>query len=204
MLKFNRMKRIFIAVNLPEGIKTELGNLQKEIAGLFPEDYSEEKSRGVIKWVLPKNLHITLLFIGYVREERLSDVCRIVEGIAKEQKPFSLRINKVCYGPPRVMPPRLIWVDLEKNRDTAEISERLADKMLEAGILREKETRPFSPHITLGRINGWQWKQIEPEERPEIDREISLQFEVKSIEVMESILKRTGAEYVILKSMKIQ
>jgi len=45
---------------------------------------------------------------------------------------------------------------------------------------------------------------IEPEELPQIDEEISLSFTVNSIEVMESELKRSGAQYNICQSTPLQ
>jgi 2'-5' RNA ligase len=45
---------------------------------------------------------------------------------------------------------------------------------------------------------------MEPEEKPKIDEDISLNFQVKSIEVMESQLKRGGAEYTILESFELK
>ena len=193
------MHRIFIAINLPEKIKTELENLEKEIANLFPP----EVSRGMIRWVKKENLHLTLLFIGAVKDEEIPQISQIVKKITQTQKPFSLRFEKLCYGPPKKMPPRLIWLDLEKKPELLTLAEKLKKGVGDSGILKKIEKREFSPHITLGRIRTWQWRKIEPEERPEIEREISLDFEVKSIEVMESILKRTGAEYRVLESVKL-
>ena len=66
------------------------------------------------------------------------------------------------------------------------------------------EARAFSPHITLGRIKTWEWKNIEPEERPEVKEDIDLNFQVDSIEVMESQLKKSGAEYAILESFQLK
>ena len=60
------------------------------------------------------------------------------------------------------------------------------------------------PHITLGRIKAWEWQRIEPEERPDVSREIDLGFEINSIEVMESQLKRAGPDYTILHSCPLQ
>ena len=60
--------------------------------------------------------------------------------------------------------------------------------------------RGYAPHMTLGRLKQWEFRKIEPEERPEINEEINLSFEVNSIEVMESELKRGGPEYTILES----
>ena len=193
------MHRIFIAINLPENIKEKLADLEKEIANSFPQ----EVSRGMIRWVKKENLHLTLLFIGSVREEEIPQICQIIKIIAQTQKSFSMRFEKVGYGPPGKMPPRLIWLDLEKKPELLTLAEKLKKEMAKAGILRKIENRAFSPHITLGRIRTWQWRRIEPEERPVIEKEISLDFEVKSIEVMESILKRTGSEYIILESAKL-
>ena len=58
----------------------------------------------------------------------------------------------------------------------------------------------IAPHITLGRIKTWEFRRLELEERPQIAEDIDLTFEVASIEVMESDLKREGPEYVILES----
>ena len=62
------------------------------------------------------------------------------------------------------------------------------------------ESKGFSPHITLARIGQWEWKRIEPEERPEINEDINFVFEVDSIEIMESELKRGGAIYSVFES----
>jgi len=204
------MHRIFIAINLPEEIKTKLEKLEKEIESLFPPELNrcpegEQVPYGVkmFRWVKKENLHLTLLFIGSVRDEEIPKISQIVKDIAQTQKPFSLRIEKVCYGPPKKIPPRLIWVVLEKKAELLTLAEKLKKEMAQAGILRKIEKREFSPHITLARIKAFQWRRIEPEERPEIEREISLDFEVNSIEIMESKLKKAGAEYTTLESVKL-
>ncbi len=191
------MKRVFIAVNLPGEIKGELGNLAREIKDSFPEEVGDSAA----KWVKRDNLHITLLFIGDVKEEKIPQVCQIVKQTVQGWQPFGVKFKKVCYGPPRSMPPRLIWVELEKNKDLECLSETLKKKMTESNILLRSDNRPFSGHITLARIKAWVWKRIEPEERPQVERDIELNFKVNSIEVMESTLHRTGAEYKILSSI---
>ena len=191
------MKRIFIAINLPKEIKLELEKLEKEINDLFPSELNRE----MIRWLKKDNLHITLLFIGWVKEEEIIQTCQIAKKVAQNKKNFSLRFKKVCYGPPKKIPPRLIWIELEKKPELLELAEELKKETAKAGILRKIEKREFSPHITLARIKTWQWRKIEPEERPEIEREISLDFEVNSIEIMESKLKKSGAEYNIIESI---
>ena len=56
----------------------------------------------------------------------------------------------------------------------------------------------LTPHVNLGRIKMWEFRQIEPDERPDVSREIGLGFEITSLEVMESQLKKSGSDYTIL------
>ena len=72
-----------------------------------------------------------------------------------------------------------------------------------AEALRYKEERSFSIHITLARLNAWEFQKIEPEERPMINEVVSLNIPVSSFEVMESTLKRTGAQYSIIESIPL-
>jgi len=180
--------RIFIAINFPEEIKKELSS--------FQEKWPELPCR----WVKKENLHITLAFLGYLTDEELPEVIKITKEITQRHEPFSINLNKICYGPPK-KPPRMIWVEGEKSKDLANLQIDLEKSLISSGKIKfEPEERSFTSHITLGRIKQWEFKQIEPEERPEVNEDINLSFEVNSIEVMESELKRGGAEYMVLES----
>jgi 2'-5' RNA ligase len=186
-------RRIFIAINLPEKIKEELVS--------FQEKYSDLPAR----WVKKENLHITLAFLGYVRDEDIPKIVEIAKKVASQHKPFSVRIVKIAYGPPKVSPPRMVWAIGEKNENLWKLQESLKNSLMEMKIpqLEEEEGRGFIPHITLARIRKWEFKQMEPEERPEINEDVDFSFEVKSIEIMESHLKRGGAEYTVLESLPL-
>lgn len=161
--------RIFIAINLPEDIKERL------------IDYQSKWPELPIRWTKKNNLHITLEFLGYLSDDELLKVCQDTRELASKHQPFTVTLNKIYYGPPKKMPPRMVWVT--------------GEKMQALGLL---------PHITLGRIRTWEFRQIEPEERPQVDEEINLSFEVKSIEVMESVLKREGPSYIIVESCQLK
>lgn len=180
-------KRIFIAINLPESVKKELLS--------FQDKWPELPAR----WTGENNLHITLAFLGYVSDNELLKVCDITKRVAERHKAFDIRLSKVLYGPPKKLPPRMIWAEAEKSSELATLKEDLEREL--AGEIRfSPENRAFSPHITLARIRAWEWRKIEPEERPEINEDIDIAFEVNSVEVMESVLKRGGAEYSVLES----
>ena len=185
------LHRIFIAINLPENIRKELVNFQAK----WPEL--------PIRWVKPENLHITLIFLGRLNDEEVLTLCNITRNVAKNHNVFLIKLNKICYGPPKKLPPRMIWVEGEKSKELLELKNDLENN-LTGKISFSPENRSFSPHITLGRIRRWEWRQIEPEDRPKVEEDISLSFEVNSIEVMESELKRGGAEYTVLESCHLK
>ncbi len=187
--------RIFIAINLPEDIKKQLF--------LYSEKWSELPA----KWTAKDNLHITLEFLGNLTDIEIGDVCKIADEVAKRHKSFSINLNKICYGgvrpvsDPRLTPhiPRMIWAMGEKSDELADLKIDLQECLVEK-ISFKPEPRSFTSHITLARILEWEFRKIEPEERPEINEEINFVVPVESIEVMESELKRGGPVYTILES----
>ncbi len=187
-------QRIFIAINLPKEIKKKLVNYQAK----WPEL--------PIKWIKKDNLHITLVFLGNISDKEIPEILNITQEIAQKHNPFSISLNEICYAPPKKMPPRMIWAKGEKLEELTKLYRDLESALFTSpfeGMLKP-DNRPYSLHITLGRIHQWEFKQIEPEERPEVSENISLSFPVNSIEIMESRLKRTGAEYAILNSYRLK
>jgi len=186
--------RIFIAINLPEDIKKRLSDYQKN----WPEL--------PCRWTKKENLHITMIFLGYLNDEELLEVIKLVKEVVSQNQSFSINLNKILYGPPN-KPPRMVWVEGKKSQELANLQKDLENALASSEASTKEnsgEIRPYSPHITLGRIKTWEFRQIELEERPEISEEISLIFPVESIEIMESQLKRTGPEYTILESCPLK
>ena len=96
--------RIFIAINLPKGIKDKLLEYQSK----WPEIPS--------RWTKPENLHFTLIFLGYLNDEELVNVCQITKEVASKYKPFSIKLEKIIYGP-SAGKPRMIWLEGEKSSE---------------------------------------------------------------------------------------
>jgi 2'-5' RNA ligase len=185
------MHRIFIAINLPENIKKELISFQEK----WPEL--------PVRWTKKENLHITLVFIGSVNDEEVLEICKIVREVAKKQKSFALNFKRICYGPPGKTPPRMVWIEGEKSMELGKLQQDLENYISNINV-GKSEKREYAPHLTLGRIKEWEFKKIEPEERPEVETDINLNFDVNSIEIMESELKRIGPEYCVLESVPLK
>jgi len=134
--------RAFIAIELPKDIRDSLCLLQEA----FKQTGSD------VKWVEPQNIHLTLKFLGERDEKRIKQIEEVVEEVAKENRAFTMRINSIGAFP-RLEAPRVIWVGLGKGEmETVKIAQELDEKIATLGI--PKEERPFSSHITIGRVRS--------------------------------------------------
>jgi len=183
--------RIFIAVNLPAPIKKKLLEFQRQWADL------------PVRWTKEPSLHITLVFIGYVDNEEMLEICQLARQAVKENQLFEIKLKRICLGPPG-RPARLIWIEGEENLALTQLKNNLEEALLNSttSSYNHQETRHFRVHITLARIRQEEWRCLP--NKPKIDQEVSLSFPVESIEVMESRLLKDGAEYIILESIPLE
>jgi len=181
-------RRLFIAVNLPDDIKKKLLDYQTKWPDLDPKQ---------IRWVTKDNLHITLIFIGYVNDDEMYEICNVAKQVAKRHEPFFINLEKIIVGPPRDTP-RMFWVEGQKSQELANLQKDL-ENGLAGGNLMQKEARAFKPHITLARFR-FAIAKILPEN---IEESFKAQIPVDTIEVMQSELHRTGAQYTILESVEL-
>ena len=180
--------RTFIAINFPNDAKEELGRVRDEFPDL------------PCRWTRKENLHLTLLFLGYLNDEEVVETCKTVREVGERHSLFAFELNKISYGPPNKKVPRMVWASGQPTKELTKLNQDLENSLFEKISEDSKEGRSFAPHATLARIKQWQLREMESEEIPEIDKEISLRIPVESIEVMESELKREGPEYTILES----
>ncbi|OGZ66086.1 MAG: 2'-5' RNA ligase [Candidatus Staskawiczbacteria bacterium RIFCSPHIGHO2_01_FULL_41_41] len=197
----NKRHRVFIAINLPGDVKKYLASFEQKFSGL------------PAKWTPQENLHVTLVFLGDLTNEELGEVCVIAKEVAAGHAGFEMNFSNVGYGPAeraltplsgvgRSIVPRFIWATGEKNKELSVLKNNLQEAFLEK-INFKPEFKTFSPHVTLARISTFLWRQIEPEERPEVGEDINLNFLVESIEVMESEGGKNGPQYTIIESCNL-
>jgi len=188
-------KRIFISIGLPENIKNKLVAYQEEIARSFSDAYDFCP----VKWSKKHNLHITLLFIGYVELEELVPIIDRIEKVAADHGSFVIDLKSISYGP-KEKDPKMIWATGDNSKQLGSLQTDLEKEMLDI----KKPDTSFIPHITLGKIIQWQYNRIEPEERTDVFKDISLSFAVNSIEIMETNLGKGGGQYAVLKSIPLK
>ncbi len=176
-------RRLFIAINLPENIKKRFIEYQRKWEEL------------PVRWTPKINLHITLVFIGHVNDDEMYEICNIVKTVARRHSSFNINLKRIILGPPDKSP-KMFWVEGERNEEIAKLKNDLESLLLASG-----NTRAYRPHITLGRIKQDEWRKLDS--KPEVDEKFVFNFPVETIEVMQSNLKRTGAEYSVLESVNL-
>lgn len=183
------LHRIFIAIELPE-------NIQKTLAK-FHRNWPELPA----KWVKEQNLHITLQFLGGVSPDKLVSIVQLMERVGKKNSGFAGKVNSIVYGPKKAAP-RFVWAVIEASEQIANLQKDVAQTLKTMGF--KTEDKAYNPHITLARIRQLEFKRLDPEEYPLIEEDISLSFSVSFISIMESKLKKGGAEYTSYQKIYLQ
>lgn len=200
-------KRLFVAINLPETIKDKLFDWELKLE----KEYGLGEFRGKnINWVIRKNLHITLIFIGNATDDETYEIAKTIKNVAKNHQQFFINLEKIILGPPpthqkpsanKYPAQRTFWVQGEENQELAELQFDL-ENALSMGSNYQKEPRAFKPHITLARFESSIGETVR--DKGMAEKKINYQIPVESIELMQSTLGRSGPEYTILELVELE
>jgi len=177
--------RIFAAINVSIPSVRKIAELQRKLR-------SQQAEALDIGWVAPANLHVTLKFFGNLVPEQVEAVASAARRAAKGVAPFGLVARGLGVFP-KPEAPRVLWVGLGEDNDRlSALQGRLEKSSGELGF--EPDSRPFSGHLTLGRIRqGTEGVEDWLQEFADVDCHAST---IDEIVIYESRLHRTGAEYV--------
>jgi len=128
--------RLFTALDLPAHV---VARLEEQLGRLRPT--------ARINWSPPANLHITAKFIGEWPEARLQELKSAMAPLPPAE-PIPVHIHNLGFFP-NARSPRVFWCGIDAP-GLAELAGELDRVCGELGIARE--TRAFSPHLTLARI----------------------------------------------------
>lgn len=179
--------RAFIAIELPAEVKTELASLQDKL---------KAGSACNAKWVAPQGLHLTLKFLGNVRQDLLTDITNAMTKTAAKIPHIKLKIGRLGVFPsPRHV--QIVWTALEGDVEVlASLQKDLERELEPLGFKAEK--RSFKAHLTLARVR----EAATDKERGTLARSImessfkeGASFTASSISLMSSRLTPQGAVY---------
>ena len=183
--------RLFVAVPVRDSIKQYARMIRNELG----------EARADVKWVEYENYHLTLKFLGEVKESLLPVIIKNLALAADTSPAFHLSAGGLGFFPNR-MRPRVIWMGIKGEIEKAEfLGERVDAYLSDLGFEEEKNHR-F--HLTLGRLRS-------DSRLPELLKSVAemggkeklRSFKVENFYLMNSSLTPNGPVYSILHTFSL-
>lgn len=182
------MIRLFIALKIPDEIKDKIFD--------YCFDASENPSQ--YKWEAKDKIHLTLKFIGDVKDELLPEIINEIEFV-KNYFSFNCTISKFGFFF-RDNEAKILWCNFETDDSVISLVEELNSRLRKFNI--DVEKRKFKGHLTLLRIK----KRVNEIfiQRFKEYKFNAIKFESNQIELIQSVLNPTGSEYKVLKIYELK
>lgn len=181
------MNRLFVALEIPDNVKDQLFELRRSVC-------NEEIN---FRWEPKEKIHITLKFIGDVKDELVDDIGQNLLFLKSFNK-INCEINKFGFFF-RQHIPVILWASLKLDSTAYEIVEKINEELLKFGI--EKENRKFTPHLTLLRI-----KKHPGDDFVESFNKFyfePIKFKAEKITLFKSELHKSGSKYFEIKNYNL-
>ena len=188
MLRNDKPIRAFLACSPSAEVHGQIVSLQETCKKQLPA--------GVVAWVKPEGIHLTLKFLGNISFAQKEIIQSLMPGTIKPISAFPLSVEGIGAFPTPSRP-KVIWTGLKGATETLLNLQKRIDKAL-AAIGFAEEDRPFQGHLTIGRVKKSQASK-------EIEKCLSLaqsfqggQFQVDHLSLFKSNLTPDGAIYTLL------
>ncbi|MDP3791026.1 MAG: RNA 2',3'-cyclic phosphodiesterase [Candidatus Omnitrophota bacterium] len=185
--------RAFIAIELSEEIRSSLSQIQSHL----------KYSGADVKWVEKDNIHLTLKFLGEITEEKCEKIKSILDEIGRSLRPFEINIKNIGAFP-KIDHPRVIWVGLDKGaKESVEVAGKIDEELYKIGF--EKESRPFTAHLTIGRVRSSKNKDALKQKLTAYSLQLTAETQlISSVIFFQSKLSPKGSIYTKLYEAKFQ
>lgn len=178
--------RLFVAIEIPNEIRSALALFVKELRGTAP----------LAKWVGAENLHVTLKFLGHADASMLEQIKNTLTTIRSPQ-PVTLEFQGLGFFPDGKRP-RVFWAGIESPDNLPSLAAGIDRAMHQLGF--SLEDWPFTPHLTLARFDP---PGLPTDLAKAVTQNASRafgSFTPREFHLIESKLKSTGPEYTTVQS----
>lgn len=182
--------RLFVAINLPDDVREAIVRAAEPLRRLALP----------VKWVDGAGIHLTLKFLGEVHADREAAVRAALEAACAPAQPFQLPIEGfgAFPSPERA---RVVWVGCAAVPPLELLQHGLETAFAPLGFAIEG--RPFRPHLTLGRAKRAARAGVRGLAET-LDRLVfAADVPVESVELMESRLAPSGAQYAVRRRVSL-
>ena len=134
--------RAFIAVNLSPDILERIDQVAL--------DLRKRMDAVPVRWVPTENIHLTLKFLGNVSTANLEILKDILGKVVSSHHECDISVGGIGVFP-KPHNPRVVWVGMEIPQELIALQHNIEIETARLGYSREH--RPFSPHLTFGRVS---------------------------------------------------
>ena len=133
--------RAFIAVEIPPEIHQAIESKTAQLQAAL--------DTSLVRWVPADNIHLTLKFLGDVSPTNVEMLSQMLNVEVNQHATFVLKFEGLGAFPnPRR--PRVIWIGIQAPAELEALQHGIEAAAATLGYPREG--RPFSPHLTVGRV----------------------------------------------------
>ena len=177
-------RRVFFALDIDEATRSRIVSAVGRLQSL----------PGRLKWTKAKNLHVTMNFVGDVRDTRIGALCDLATAavadwdLARDEVTFT--VDPLIWFPAGRRP-RMIWAPVGRGGDVLASLHETLSQALESGGW-PGESRPFKGHVTVARIKSVD--DVETVVRQLSDDELGT-VTATELTLYQSVLTRKGPIY---------
>lgn len=131
--------RVFIALDIPAEIRARIFEFMERA-----RPYASEA-----RWARPEGLHVTLKFVGEVKEEKFAQIKSALATV--KAAPFPVTFSTAGFFP-TAKSPRVFWIGVAGGEGLPQLAAAIDNATQSAGVA--KEERAYSPHLTLARAGS--------------------------------------------------
>ena len=134
-------ERVFIAIEIPSAIQDTIFQQTARLR--------ESANASLVRWVDKGNVHLTLKFLGETPSKNIPFIEQMLTRETAPLQPFEIQIRRLGSFP-NSKRPRVIWVGIQVPAALESLYQSVDSACARLGY--PKEERPFSPHLTIGRV----------------------------------------------------
>lgn len=184
--------RAFIAVPVNDEVRAAVARVEEDLRGIGAD----------VKWVDPRSVHLTLKFLGNVETARLPDIGSALGRALGGVDACTVTVAGAGTFPPGRKNVRVVWLGMTEGMSAlAEMAARVDEACAGLGFAREE--RPFSPHLTIGRVRRESGRLADLARGVGAVQFNPLKVDIDRVNLIRSELSPKGPTYTVLDSFAL-
>ena len=174
--------RSFVAVEISDGARRQIAELLGRL---------RREPCPAVRWVKPELMHLTLAFLGEVSQDFLDAAKTRLSEVARQRGAFMAQLRGLGAFPSPSRA-RVVWIGTDRGEgEVCALQKDVVKALCSVGY--QPERRPFSPHLTIGRLRV-------PDDMGKVaaTQFESEPFRIERVVLFRSVLASSGPVYTTL------